>query len=233
VAGAWQGMNNGEGCVWNTADEGRRTSSCIVVSLKHGEIRDITQSFRVLTATRPFAMSAVNADIWAAQGERTVSKVKRYSTTFRGTNGSLSNPQPYVQDQVSDASLSLDSPTVAMVKQPDGTFRGRLPVIVTWNGDAAHWGVNMDAELPNGWIVWDTDPEIGYPCAGGCLVPGPNGPVLMQGETVSFGLIIYAPKGTAAGSYGPITTHIGAFWTEGELGDVSPADNNAVFTATV
>jgi hypothetical protein len=234
VAGAWQNMNNGDGCVWNTATaDGRRTDSCGLSGLRHGEVRDIAQSFRVLTATQPFAMSAVSADIWAQQGDTVISKVKHYSTTFRGTNGSVTKPSLYVQDLVSNASLALRSNSVTMVQQPDGYFLGHLPVTVTWNGDAAHYFVNIDAALPNGWFVWDTDPESGYPCAGGCSVPGPNGGALMQGEVVSFDLIVYAPEGTAPGVYSNNTAHVGAYWVNGQLTDVSPADNDGTFTATL
>jgi hypothetical protein len=240
VAGAWQSMANGDGCTWFYAADGRHANTCIVSGLHPGEVRDVTQSFRVLTTPRPYAMSEPSADIWAQQIDTTISKTKHYSTTFRGTDGSLSNPLTYVGDKLSDASLAVGSAPVAMVRQADGSFLGRLPVTVTWNGDAPHWYVWIDAALPNDWFVWDTDPTRGFGCPGGCEVPGPNGTGLMQGEGVSFDLIIYAPEGTAPGTYSGITTHIAAHWAiseltndTGELTDVSPADNSGTFTAQV
>lgn len=232
VAGAWQSMANGEGCVWGTVTEGRRTISCYIGSFTQGESRDVSSVFRVLTTPQPYAMSAVTVDIAATRVDQPVGKVKQYTTKFRSTKGSLRNPRPYVQDTQSDASISTAG-AVTMVRQADGYYLGHLPMKATWNGDAAHWLLNIDAALPDGWIVWDTDPQSGYPCAGGCSVPGPNGPQLMQGETVGFDLVIYAPEGTPAGTYRPLTARAAASWTDGELTDVTPFDNTATFIATV
>lgn len=231
VIGAWQNMANGDGCFWNETADGRRVNEC-GVSLQPGETKDITQSFRVLTTPRAYAMSAPSSTIWATQNQTAISKVKKYSTTFRGTNGSLKNPTPYVQDTLSNASITI-SGSATMVQQEGGYFLGRVPVTVQWNGDAPHWYLNIDAALPSGWFLWDTDPTSGLPCAGGCSVPGNGGTQLMQGETSSFDLIIYAPEGTQPGSYGPFTAQIGAVWTDGFLTDVTPADNSATFTATL
>jgi hypothetical protein len=233
VPGAWKSALNSDACLWNTAADGRRLWECSIGTFAPGETRDVTSTLRVLTKTRKYAMSVADADIYVTSSQGTASTIKQYSTRFRGTDGSLRNPRPYVQDTQSDATVRIGT-SARMVQQEGGYFLGRVPVTVKWKGDAAHWFVNVDAALPDGWIVWDTDPASGYPCAGGCSVPAADGTTeLMQGEVSAFDLIIYAPEGTVPGSYGPITATATAYFIDGPLTDVTPADNSGTFTAVL
>jgi hypothetical protein len=233
IAGAWRSALNAEPCVWYDPIGPRQTWDCYIGTLAPGESRDVTSSFRVLTKTRKYAMSVADADIYVVQGQTRVSRIKQYATKFRSTDGSLRNPRPYVQDTQSNATLTIGG-AATMVQQEGGYYLGRVPMTLKWKGDTAHYFVNIDAVLPEGWIVWDTDPSSGYPCAGGCSAPaGVGGVVLMQGETTTFDLIVYAPEGTAAGTYGPITATATAYWIDGAVADETPADNSATFTATL
>lgn len=233
VPGSWIGVQGSEACGWTLDTVGRRIITCGVQLLQPGDTRSITMQFQVLTTPRAFAMKVASGSVYASRYGQRLSNVDSYTTRFRSTTGSLRNPQAYLPDTQSNISVSPAATAMVLAPQADGSFIGRIPVTVRWNGDAAHDYLDIGATLPSGWFVWGTEPSANLPCPDSCPIPNSaGGQPFMQGESSSFDLLIRAPAGTAAGGY-PVDASVKAVWINGPLTDVSPADNGISFTATI
>lgn len=233
VPGSFIGVQGSEACGETLDAVGRRVITCGVSLLQPGDKRSITMQFQVLTTPRAFAMKVADGSVYASRYGQRLSNMESFTTRFRSTTGSLRNPQTYVPDTKSNISVTSAATAMTLVPQEDGSFIGRIPVNVRWNGDAAHYGLDIGAALPGGWFVWGTEPSANLPCPDSCPIPNATGGwQFMQGEASSFDLLIRAPAGTAAGSY-PLTATVQAQTNDGPLTDVSPADNGFAFTATI
>ncbi|WP_147252624.1 hypothetical protein [Micromonospora endolithica] len=205
--------------------DGRIRVECDVPGgeLQPGERRAFTIDFEVLTKVQPYAMKAVNGRL-AVKVDGTTVTNESFRTRFRSSTGSLRDPQPYVRDTESDATLTSVG-DLTLVRQPDGDFVGRLPVRVRYNGDAPHWNLNfVTSGLPEGVYESYTDPADG--CAHFC-VPGGQ---FMEDEERDFDVIFLAPAGTPLGDLGEAGLEVQVDW--GNRADANPADNAGSFSVT-
>ncbi|MFJ8581960.1 hypothetical protein [Micromonospora sp. NPDC093277] len=190
--------------------------------LTPGERRVFTVDFRVLTTVQPYAMKAGNGQLDVTVDGRAVTSGK-FSTLFRATTGSLANPKQYVRDERPDVSVSVTG-GVTLVRQPDGTFAGRMPVTLRYNGDAPHNSIWYEARgLPEG--VWE-------PWIEGCVIGCVPGDAFMEGEVRTFEFLVEARPGTALGEVGDVTVEFFAS-TSYPAPDLNPADNLVTFPVTV
>jgi hypothetical protein len=158
-----------------------------------------------------------------------VSKVQTFDATLRGTNGKIKDPVPYVQDTQTDITLTAAA-SVTLTRQEDGSYLGRLPMTVSWVGDAPNYEAWIDLPLPDGWYTPDTDPSANAPCWQGCTVPGG---AFFDGDVRTFDMLIHAPEDTVAGAAGTATATVAANWGFTPLTDVSPENNAVTFSYTV
>ncbi|NES26132.1 hypothetical protein GCE86_26910 [Micromonospora terminaliae] len=202
--------------------DGRIRVECDVPGgeLSPGEQRTFTVDFQVLTTVQPYAMKAGDGEL-AVKVDGTEVTDERFSTRFRSTTGSLTNPVRYVQDQQPDAAVTVSGDLV-MVRQPEGYFEGRLPVTVRYDSDARHGtmsivGVNLPAGFGPPWSL-----ECSHEC-----VPGGE---FMEGEERTFDLYFSAPPDTPIGDLGQAGVEVSATaWINGAP-DSDPADNVATFS---
>lgn len=224
VAGAFTDFDFGMPCFYGERpDELRRNINCWD-QIQGGDHRTHTIEFEVLTKTQAYAMSAIGGAVTVTTKDaQPLTVTKSFDTVFRSTTGSLRNPRPYVQDTQTDASVTAGSAT--LVRQADGSYLGRLPVTVRYDGDAPHDGLQLEAVPPAGVQLYSIEPSdvCAYPW---CSVPGGE---FMQGEERSVALVFKAPAGTTVGDLGTGTVrlHAGFFFTD--LSDVDPSDNTASF----
>ncbi|MGI5147370.1 hypothetical protein ACQEVC_13495 [Plantactinospora sp. CA-294935] len=226
VAGAFEDFDFGMPCFYGERPgELRRNIDCWD-QIQGGDHRAHTVEFEVLTETQAYAMSAIGGAITVTTTDDRPSTVtKSFETLFRSTTGSLRNPRPYMQDTRTDASVTAGSAT--LVRQPDGSYLGRLPVTVRYDGDAPHDALQLESVLPDGVQLYHIEPSdvCAYPW---CTVPGGE---FMQGEERSVQLVFTAPVGTTAGDLGTgsVVLHTSYFT---DVSDVDPSDNTAGFTIT-
>ncbi|MEN3609402.1 hypothetical protein AAH979_07640 [Plantactinospora sp. ZYX-F-223] len=228
VAGAFENFDSDFPCFYGQREgELRRDIRCGASPIRGGERRDYTIDFEVLTATQAYAMSAVGGAVTVQTiDSQPVTVTKSIDTLFRSTTGSLRNPRPYVQDTQTDASVTAGAAT--LVRQEDGSYLGRVPLTVRYNGDAPHDGLQLEAVLPDGVQLRGISP--GAVCAfPWCEVPGGD---FMPGEERSMELLVSAPAGTAPGDLGTGTARLHTFFFLDELSDVDPSDNAAAFSLT-
>ncbi|WP_144122206.1 hypothetical protein [Catellatospora sichuanensis] len=230
VANSWQKIEIDDVCFWNWNADGRRTITCGIGSqLAPGEERRVDSTFRVLSKTRKYAMEALGGEIGVLHNDGTSGPTTPFSALFRSTTGSVADPRPFVQDTRSNITLKVGK-ALKLKKDTDGRFRGRLPVTVTWRGNAPHQYVPVDlVGLPDGVWADGTDPDGGMPCFTGCAAPGGE---FMQGETRTFDLIVSAAEDAVVGDYGTITATSGVSWGPDweTTPDVDPADNTRTLT---
>jgi hypothetical protein len=232
IAGAWRSIDPESACWFNYGDDMRRTIGCgLEGGFQPGQEVTYTLAFTALTPAQVEPMVAIGGQLSVVDGVSgsTVSPVRKFAATLRGTNGSIKNPTPYVQDTSTDIMLTAAS-SVMLTRQEDGTFLGRLPMTVIWHGDAPNYGASIEVPLPDGWYTPDTDPSSENPCWQGCSAPGGE---FMDGDVRSFDMLIHAPEDAVVGSTGTITARAGAYWGYGELLEVSPEDNTVTFTYTI
>ncbi|GIG89740.1 hypothetical protein [Plantactinospora endophytica] len=226
VAGAFEDIDFGMPCFYGERPgELRRNIDCWD-QIQGGDHRTHTIEFEVLTETQAYAMSAAGGAVTVTTTDsQPLTITKGFDTVFRSTTGSLRNPRPYVQDTQTDASVAAGSAT--LVRQPDGSYLGRLPVTVRYEGDAPHDGLQLESVLPAGVQLDSIEPSdvCAYPW---CSVPGGE---FMQGEERSVELVFTAPVGTTAGDLGTgsVVLHSSYFT---EVSDVDPSDNTTGFTIT-
>jgi hypothetical protein len=235
VKGSWQNLELGAPCLFNATADGRRVGVCYIDGdFQPGETRVLDATFEVLTKPRAFAMSLPAAPVDVAVYDPATfdwpqTDSDTYNTRFRSTTGSLSNPRPYVRDEQSNASVTVGE-SVTLTRGEDGAFHGRLPVTVTWKGDAAHEYVWLEANLPSGIWAEGTVPDNSLPCFTGCTVPGTQ---LMQGQTTTFDLLIGAPAETEPGDRGQFVAEVSGRWDGVDLVDRDPADNTDTYTLSI
>jgi hypothetical protein len=117
-----------------------------------------------------------------------------------------------------------------LTRQADGSYAGRIPVTMTWGGDAPHHELGAEFTFPEGVEFQGVDPsEV---CAGyWCSVPGGR---FMVGETRTFDALVTAPADTPPGVLGSGSVRGYANWFgDSGMPDVDPSDNTAAFTLTV
>ncbi|MGX7676513.1 hypothetical protein [Plantactinospora sp. DSM 117369] len=228
VAGAFENFDSDFPCFYGQREgELRRDIHCGASPIRGGERRDYTIDFEVLTATQAYAMSAVGGAVTVQTTDsQPVTVTKSIDTLFRSTTGSLRNPRPYVQDTQTDASVTAGAAT--LVRQEDGSYLGRVPLTVRYNGDAPQDVNVLDSVLPAGVQLRGISP--GAVCAfPWCEVPGG---AFMPGEERSMELLIGAPAGTALGDLGTGSVLLSTGFYLHDLSDVDPSDNTATFTVT-
>jgi hypothetical protein len=202
--------------------DGRRQAECDVPGgpLEPGERRSFALDFEVLTAIRPFAMKAVGGQI-QVKTDGTVVAQQAFTTLFRSSTGSLLLPRTYVQDTAPDSAIAAGP--ARLVRQTDGTFKGRMTVRVRYRGDAAHNGHLLTFELPEGISAVVSDPYDGCPHQ---CVPGDK---FTEGEVRTFDYLLEGAAGTPIGRVG-----VGSISVETEAfvsgtPDANPSDNTDSF----
>ncbi|WP_341718092.1 hypothetical protein QQG74_30650 [Micromonospora sp. FIMYZ51] len=207
--------------------DGRIRVECDVPGgeLQPGEVRDFTIDFEVLTTVQPYAMKARKGRLAVTVDGQVVTD-ETFRTRFRSATGSLKDPQPYVRDTQPDAGITTGDLT--LVRQPDGTFEGRLPITVGYRTDAPHHAHYLiTSNLPPGVYEMQTDPFDG--CAHFC-VPGGQ---LMEGEQRSFDLIFTGPADTPLGHLGEAGIEVQTDpWQPQPPLDLDPSDNATTFSIT-
>ncbi|MEW2381118.1 hypothetical protein AB0873_03325 [Micromonospora sp. NPDC047707] len=234
VGGSFEGLTPEEACVFNGLVDNRRQINCMVPGslLEPGERRTFSVNFHALTPTRDVAMitKGGRVSVNSGDGRDDVADRERFNTLFRSTTGSLRNPVPYVQDQQADVSITTAG-AVTLTPQEDGSYLGRLPATVTWDGDAAHEHLSVEATgLPAGVMIWGTDPQDLPSFFTWFAVPGEQ---FIDGETRTFDVLLRAEPGTVPGALGTVTFDLDTMWDGNVVPDPDPADNTASFTVTV
>jgi hypothetical protein len=228
VAGAFDNLAPAEVCFFGAATP-RRTIFCGVPggALQPGERRSFTVDFTVLTGTRAYPMVASGGQVRVETGDANPTNDSRaFDALFRSTGGSVRNPRPYVQDTLADASVKAAGPAT-LVRQPDGSYLGRLPLTIRYGGDAPHDELAVEPVLPAGIRLMGIDPpEI---CTGWCSVPGGE---FMSGEKRTVDLKLAADPGTVAGPLGTGAVHLHVRYSGVDVTDVEPADNSSSFDIT-
>lgn len=195
-----------------------------------GEIRKFRIDMGVLTTPRDHALrgaDTLTTLVSSSDSTRVVASASS-PTLFRSTTGSLRDPQPYVQDEQSD--ISVTAGDVTLTPDPEGGFTGKVPVTIRWNGDAPHHGINTETVVPEGFEARGADADDITCMFPYCYVADEP---LMPGETITVNLEVYAPEGTPSG-----TTATGAIvatgsWWGGALSNVDPDANRAPFRMTI
>lgn len=230
VAGSLRDTDPVSPCFYTGLVAGRRMANCAVPgdTLKPRQRRTFSVTFEALTPTQPYAMSVAGGRVEVQAGE-TVTDGVDFGTLFRSTSGSLDNPRPYVQDSQAKASISTGTTSAILVRQPDGSYLGRIPVTVRWAGDAGHDSLWAEATaLPAGVQIWGTDPQD-MPSGGNWFtVPGGR---CMTGDLRTFDVLLRAPAGTPVGELGAVTFHLNTQWADIILPDADPSDNTVTFSA--
>ncbi|MET8906255.1 hypothetical protein [Micromonospora sp. NPDC004551] len=225
IPGSYENVEWGTSCYsgGELLPDGRIRVECDVPGgeLSPGEQRTFTVDFQVLTTVQPYAMKAGNGELAVKVGGAEVTD-ENFTTRFRSTTGSLADPQRYVQDRQPDAAVTV-SGDLTMVRQPDGTFEGRLPVTVRYDSDAAHGGMSIvGVNLPA---------SFGYPWSQECSHECVPGGEFMEGEERTFDLYFFASADTPIGDLGQAGVEVKALRLDG-YPDSDPADNVATFSIT-
>ncbi|MEE6260459.1 hypothetical protein [Plantactinospora sonchi] len=228
VPGSYQNLEWGMSCYsgGEALPDGRIRVECDVPGgeLQPGEQRAFTIDFQVLTEIKSYAMSAGNGRLAVKVGGEVVAD-ESFRTRFRSSTGSLRDPRPYVRDQQPESGITAGD--LALVRQPDGSFEGRLPLTVRYDSDAPHSGLYViTRDLPTGVYETHTVPSDG--CAHFC-VPGGQ---FMEGEARSFDLVFVAPADTALGDLGEAGIEVQTDVSFPDP-DADPSDNVTTFSVTV
>ncbi|MBF9131416.1 hypothetical protein I0C86_20975 [Plantactinospora sp. S1510] len=190
-----------------------------------GEHRAFTIDFQVLTTIQPYAMKAKNGRLAVTVNGKVVTD-ETFQSRFRSSTGSLRDPVTYVRDQQPDAGITAGDLT--LVRQPDGTFEGRLPLTVRYDGDAPHNALHLFTQnLPAGIYEMHTVPtdDCGHFC-----VPGGQ---FMEGEVRNFDLVFTGSADTRLGDLGEAGIEVQTDpWTPQALPDADPSDNVTTFSIT-
>ncbi|MEW1587323.1 hypothetical protein AB0283_18035, partial [Micromonospora vinacea] len=223
VAGSFDGLVPDGPCIQADPVENRRVIACSVSGpdLEPGERRHLDVAFEVLTAPRPYAMTAAGGRVEVMPGRtQQVAAGRDFTTLFRATNGSLRHPRQYVQDTSANASLTAGADALTLTRQADGTYAGRLPVTVRYAGDAAHDYLAVQATLPAGVEIAGTDPQD-MPSTGESFeVPGGR---MAAGEERTFAVLFRTSPDTVAGDLGPVDLVLSTRYGAGEVADAAPA----------
>ncbi|MEW2141563.1 hypothetical protein AB0869_01955 [Micromonospora vinacea] len=232
VAGSFDGLVPGGPCIQADPVENRRVIACSVSGpdLEPGERRRLDVAFEVLTAPRPYAMTAAGGRVEVMPGRtQQVAAGRDFTTLFRATNGSLRHPRHYVQDTSANASLTAGADALTLTRQADGTYAGRLPVTVRYAGDAAHDYLAVQATLPAGVEIAGTDPQDSPSFGGFFDVPGGR---MAAGEERTFAVLFRTSPDTVAGDLGSVDLVLSTRYGAGEVADAAPADNNVRVTVS-
>ncbi|GAA1409130.1 hypothetical protein [Catellatospora coxensis] len=230
TAHSWDSISIDTPCMFNYGEDQRRSIGCGLESFEPGQTRTYTLTFHAYTPVQTEPMLATGGQLSIVDGiAGTVSRVRDFNATFRGANGKLKNPVPYVQDAQTDMTLTAGG-SVTLVRQADGSFLGRLPMTLAWHGDAPNNEVWVGVDVPAGWYTPDTEPSANAPCWTGCSAPGGD---WFDGEVRSFDMLIHAPEDTVVGSTGTISSTVQNGWGFTPITDVTPADNTVTFSYTV
>ncbi|MCO1598202.1 hypothetical protein M8C17_23920, partial [Micromonospora sp. RHAY321] len=230
VAGSFDGLQPTGACFNGGLVENRRVMVCGVdgPDLEPGERRRLGVTFEVLTAHRSYAMIAGGGRVEVVPGHtQQVADGENFSARFRGTDGSLDHPRPYVQDTVARASLTSDTAALTLTRQADGTYAGRLPVTVRYAGDAPHDYLAVRAVLPAGVEIAGTDPQDSPSFGEWFDVPGGR---MGVGEERTFAVLFRAPADTTAGDLGTVGLTVSTRYGADEVAEASPADNSLQVT---
>ena len=203
------GADGASGCGLGETPDGRTVSHCnLDGAIAPGGTGVVTVHFRSPAAPQPFAQIA------PLRGSvRVGDATAEFPALFRSTSGSLRNPRPYVQDTT--AALTVTAGDVALTRQEDGTFAGRVPVTVRNDGDAPHRQLWAEIATPAGIDGWPGI-EPSDVCSGASELPTPPGGErnrcgvyggqLAEGEERTFEWVLRAPAETAVGPLGTGTT---------------------------
>ncbi|WCN80952.1 hypothetical protein [Micromonospora sp. LH3U1] len=230
VAGSFDGLRPTGACVNGGRVENRRVMACGVdgPDLKPGERRTLSVTFEVRTAPRSYAMIAKGGRVEVVPGHtQQVADGANFTARFRGTDGSLRNPRPYVQDTSANASLTAGTDALTLTRQADGTYAGRLPVTVRYAGDAPHDYLAVRAALPAGVEIAGTDPQDSPSFGEFFDVPGGR---MNAGEVRTFAVLFRAPTETVVGDLGAVELTLSTRYGADEVADASPADNSLQVT---
>jgi hypothetical protein len=206
----------------------RRTLLCEIPGgeLQPGENRTFGVAFTVLTTARDYPMVSTGGMVTVDTDDaKPANNSASFDAVFRSTSGSVRDPQPYVRDTLTDASVSAG--TATLVRQPDGSYLGGVPVTIRYGGDAPHSDVALVSNLPAGVELRGIEPVA--PCMGGwCHLDG----YFMPGEERTVTLKLVAAPGTVAGPLGTGTTELHVRYDNNDLADVDATDNSASFVIT-
>ncbi|MDG4806320.1 hypothetical protein O7634_06080 [Micromonospora sp. WMMD1120] len=230
VSGSFDGLAPSTACVQAGRVENRRVLACSVPGpdLEPGERRSFDVAFEVLTAPRPYAMSATGGRVEVVPGHtQQVAAGKDFTTLFRATTGSLRNPRPYVQDTVANAALGAGTGALTLTRQADGTYAGRLSVTVRYAGDAPHDYLWVEATLPAGVEIAGTDPQDSPSFGGFFEVPGGR---MAPGEERTFAVLFRASSDVVVGDLGIVEMALNTQYGAGVVADGAPADNSVQVT---
>ncbi|MFC8617685.1 hypothetical protein ACFT9M_14920 [Micromonospora purpureochromogenes] len=225
VAGSFQGLRPTGACAFAGRVDDRRIVECGLPGpdLAPGERRSFAVAFEVLTAPRPYAMTAADGRVEVVPGHTgQVADGENFPTLFRSTDGSLRHPRPYVRDTEARAAIGASVGAVALARQADGTYAGRLPVTVRYAGDAPHDYLAVLATLPAGVEVTGTDPQDAPSFGGWFEVPGGQ---LSAGAERAFDVLFRALAGTVAGDLGTVELTLSTLSGADEVRDADPTDN--------
>jgi hypothetical protein len=188
-----------------------------------GEHRAFTIDFQFLTAIQPYAMKGKNGRL-AVKVNGEVVTDESFQSRFRSSTGSLRNPVAYVRDQQPESGITAGDLT--LVRQPDGTFEGRLPLTVRYDSDAIHGELYViTRNLPAGIYELTTEPADG--CAHFC-VPGGQ---FMEGEVRNFDLVFTGAADTRLGDLGEAGIEVQTDpWSPAP--DADPSDDATTFSIT-
>ncbi|MBY8873961.1 hypothetical protein K7640_19205 [Micromonospora sp. PLK6-60] len=228
VAASLRLNGTGLSCNWNESTTSRQAMHCDdLQKLAPGRSRIYRIPFEVLTTVRDRAMSVDGGAVAVnTTGDYPLSADVPFATLFRASDGSLRNPEPYVQSTRPDASVSVGD--AVLTQQEDGSWSGRLPVTVRYANDAPHRLIIGELSLPDGVRYRGTDPATGP--SGGSDFDVPGGPFLAGEErTVDVLLSADADAGITPGEVGPVTVSLFIHWFP-QVEDLNPADNVATGT---
>ncbi|MBE1485192.1 hypothetical protein [Plantactinospora soyae] len=229
VPGSYENLEWGVTCYsgGDRLPDGRVRVECDVPGgeLQPGEQRAFAIDFQVLTKIQPYAMKAKNGRL-AVKVDGAVVTDETFRSRFRSSTGSLSDPQTYVRDQQPESGITAGDLT--LVRQPDGTFEGRLPLTVRYDSDAPHNGLYLfTRDLPAGVYEISTVPTDG--CAHFC-VPGGQ---FMEGEARNFDLVFTGSASTPLGDLGEAGIEVQTDpWSSAPVPDADPSDNATTFSIT-
>jgi hypothetical protein len=229
VAGSFRELRpGGGGCITEFLSSGRTANVCFVPgdAIQPGATRRFRVSLVALTAPQAFAMRGPDTTTQIVGAGSALLATATSRTLFRSTTGELTQPRPYVQDDHTD--ISVGASDVRLTEQADGSFLGRVPVTVRWNGDAPHWDLSVTTAVSEGFELSGNGPEqvCGY---AECIVPGS---AFVTGESRTIEVEISAPAGTPVGTEGTGTVGARASWFT-ELPEADSSDNTATFHIAV
>ncbi|MDG4806318.1 hypothetical protein O7634_06070 [Micromonospora sp. WMMD1120] len=223
VAGSFSGGPESL-CESDGVSEGRLVRSCAFPrssELAPGERRQATVDFQVLTSPRSYPMIADGGLVTVQSANVGSLETIPFSARFRSLDGTLTRPQTYVQDALTNASVELIGP---VTDGPENTRR--VPFRVRYSGDARQLANSLTATpLPAGSMILFTEPFDGPVYSAQAFVPGG---LLMQGEERDVALYITRPTDPADES-NPITLELKTHYWDETVPDVDPSDNTVTF----